>query len=123
MTTTIGGLHPSRHTRRALRCQHRAQLGLTLIELLVAIAVIAVGVVGIAYGFAAAVRGSAVTQQQATLDAAAREAATDVQTGLPYTTCAVQSTYDLGTPPSGLGWSIISVTLSDLGSERAGECR
>ena len=76
------GAGPERRSRRR-------QAGLTLIEMLVTIAIIATGVVGIAYGFAAVVRSSDVAQQQATLDTAARYVVDYMQSNAtrPYLPC------------------------------------
>jgi prepilin-type N-terminal cleavage/methylation domain-containing protein len=94
--------HPAaRPSRRA------GQAGLTLIEMVVAIAVISIGVVGIAYGFSAVVRSAGDTQIQAELDGAAQTAATYVQTEQPYRACA--TTYRLPTPPSGMTSLVSSV--------------
>jgi prepilin-type N-terminal cleavage/methylation domain-containing protein len=60
---------------------------MTLIEMLVAIAVIGIGVVGIAYGFSAVVRSSGDTQGQATLDGAAQYLS-DYVADLTYSPCA-----------------------------------
>jgi prepilin-type N-terminal cleavage/methylation domain-containing protein len=63
---------------------------MTLIEMLVTIAVIGIGVVGIAYGFGAVVRASGDTQEQATLDGAAHYLAGYMQSDadVRYRTCA-----------------------------------
>ncbi len=100
---------PARSTK-----PHRAcQAGLTLIETLVALAVIAIAVVGIAYGFGSVVRGSSLAQQQATLDAAARTASSRLRNpALSYEPCAKVGTYALGIPPSGVTWSITAVAES-----------
>jgi prepilin-type N-terminal cleavage/methylation domain-containing protein len=76
-------------------------LGLTLIEMLVTIAVIGIGVVGIAYGFAAAVRSAGDTQEQATLDGAAHYLADYMQSdSVTYQTCATSYPAPSMTDPS-----------------------
>jgi prepilin-type N-terminal cleavage/methylation domain-containing protein len=73
---------------------------MTLIEMLVTIAVIGIGVVGIAYGFATVVRSSGDTQEQATLDGAAHylsdymQSDADVAFQLCATSYAAPSTTD-----------------------------
>jgi hypothetical protein len=56
--------------------------------MLVTLAVIGLGVVGIAYGFSAVVRSSGDTQAQAELDAAAQYLAGYMQSDVPYSPCA-----------------------------------
>jgi prepilin-type N-terminal cleavage/methylation domain-containing protein len=75
---------------------------LTLIEMLVTIAVIGVGVVGIAYGFTAVVRSSGDTQEQATLDGAAHYLADYMQSDadVAYLACATSYTAPSTTSPS-----------------------
>jgi prepilin-type N-terminal cleavage/methylation domain-containing protein len=75
--------HPARTTWR----RRSAQAGLTLIETVVALAVISIGVVGIAYGFSAVVRSAGDAQDQAVLDGAVQTAADYVQAGLGYCPC------------------------------------
>lgn len=67
----------------AQRRARRSERGLTLIEMLVALGVISIAVVGIAYGFSAVVRSSGEAQTQATLDGAARYLADYLQPGAP----------------------------------------
>ena len=75
---------------------------MTLIEMLVTIAVIGVGVVGIAYGFTAVVRSSGDTQEQATLDGAAHYLADYVQSDadVAYHLCATSYAAPSTTTPS-----------------------
>jgi prepilin-type N-terminal cleavage/methylation domain-containing protein len=87
-------------TRSALRRRARgprgAQAGLTLIEIVITLAVIAIGVVGIAYGFSAAVQASSAAQDQAQLTVAARDLADYVQSSnLAYVVCPPMSTYTI----------------------------
>jgi len=107
---------------RAIRAGHRNQRGLTLIETIVALAVIAIGVVGIAYGFSAVARSARDAQEQATLDTAAQAAADYLQSSLAYDPCdsrAYGTPYTLAglTTPNGVtSWAIASVVESPAGS-------
>lgn len=103
------------HSRRA----RRGEAGLTLIEMLVALAVISVAVVGIAYGFSAVVRSSGEAQTQASLDGAARYVADYLQPKAPvgYQACATTTTYPAPAVPAayrdeGVSWAITSVVES-----------
>lgn len=85
----------ARATRR--RRVHRHQSGLTLIETIVTIALLAVGIVGITAGVAAAERTAAINQDQAQLQVAMRQLADFVRdsnptNGLAYNPCAQVST-------------------------------
>jgi prepilin-type N-terminal cleavage/methylation domain-containing protein len=75
---------------------------MTLIEMLVTIAVIGIGVVGIAYGFTAVVRSSGETQDQATLDGAAHYLADYMQSDadVAYLACATSYAAPSTTDPS-----------------------
>lgn len=75
---------------RSLRRGHSAQAGLTLIEMVVTIAIIAIAVVGIAYGFSAVVSSAGNAQVQATLNGAAQYVSQYLQsdTDVPYVPCA-----------------------------------
>jgi prepilin-type N-terminal cleavage/methylation domain-containing protein len=111
---TRAGRRPTRRPSRRLRA---GEAGLTLIEMVVTLAIISIGVVGIAYGFSAAVRGAGDAQVQAELDAAAQAAATYVQSVLPYCPCdnCAGGTYSLNglpMPPHVTAWSLASVTES-----------
>jgi type II secretory pathway pseudopilin PulG len=93
-------------SRPPAAARRRGEVGLTLIEVVVAIAVIAIGVIGIAYGFTAATTSAATSQEQAALGAAAQQIESYIQSnpdvsgsGLRYTVCA--SSYSLTSPPSG----------------------
>jgi len=90
---------------------------LTLIEMVVTLAILSIGVVGIAYGFSAAVRGAGDAQVQAELDAAAQSAANYVQSVLSYCPCDVctggpYSLDGLPMPPHVTSWSLALVTES-----------
>jgi len=102
MTMVATGL--SRHTSRPFRRGRAGQAGLTLIETLVALAIISIAVVGIAYGFSAVVRGAGDAQDQAVLDGAVQTAADYVQTELGYCPC------DAPTCPAGR-YSLSGLTL------------
>src|ERR1017187_414550 len=93
--------------------------------MVVPLAIISIGVVGIAYGFSAAVRGAGDAQVQAELDAAAQTAAGYVQSELSYCPCDVAGpncsggTYSLNglpMPPHVTSWSLASVTESTSAS-------
>ena len=87
-----------------------------LIELLVAMAVMLAGVVGIAGTFAALQRSSAITQQQADLEAAMRQLSDFVRSpsALLYVPCASASNYNSVLPaaPAGTSWSVQGVYVS-----------
>lgn len=111
-TEAGGGAGASRR-----RCE--PQQGLTLIEMVVTLALIAIAVVGIAYAFSAVVRGSGTAQEQAALDTAAKTAAAYLQNpALAYSPCATASTYRLPAPPAQVTWSVSAVFLSAQGSLR-----
>ena len=112
---------------RPPRPGRRSQTGLTLIETVVAMAVLTIGVVGIAYGFTAATRSASVSQEEAAQAIAARQLAGYVQSnpdvsgdGLQYEVCA--TAYSLNpppgrsskppSPPAGISWAITNVTES-----------
>jgi Tfp pilus assembly protein PilV len=100
---------------------------LTLIEMLVTIAVIAVGVLGIAGGIAIAEKSAGIAQGQAKLEVAMRQISDYVRAdcyapsdpncrlGLLYKPCAQTAgskRYTLPTNPAGLTWSIIAINES-----------
>ncbi len=108
------GTRPSRRRRAA-------QKGLTLIETVVTLAIISIAVVGIAYGFSAAVRGAGDAQAQAELDSAAQTATNYVQSKLSYCPCDVPGPACEGGPYSLAGlpmpsnvtnWSLTAVRES-----------
>lgn len=70
----------------ATRRHHLQQRGLTLIETVVTVAVLAVGVVGVASGLAASERIAAVNQSQSQLEGAVRQFA-DWARASPSTSC------------------------------------
>ncbi|HEX6538965.1 MAG TPA: prepilin-type N-terminal cleavage/methylation domain-containing protein [Candidatus Dormibacteraeota bacterium] len=80
------------------RSGRRGQRGLTLIETLVTVAVLAIGVVGIGAGVAQTEKISGITQNQAQLEVSMRQFADWVRssssTGLPYTLCATKAGYN-----------------------------
>ena len=84
---------------RSLRRDHSAQAGLTLIEMVVTIAILAIAVVGIAYGFSAVVSSAGDAQVQATLNGAAQYVSEYLQSdaNVPYAPCA--HSYTVAAPP------------------------
>ena len=101
---------------RVNRTGRAGEMGLVLIELLVAMAVMLAGVVGIAGTFAALEKSSAITQRQADLEAAMRQLSDFVRSpsALLYAPCASASTYNSVLPgaPAGISWSIQNVYVS-----------
>jgi type II secretory pathway pseudopilin PulG len=85
--------------------------------MVVALAIISIGVVGIAYGFSAVVRGAGDAQEQALLDGAAQTLEDYLQSiQVPYVPCA--STYPILSPaeggprpPRGVTWSVTGVEI------------
>lgn len=80
------------HARRRGRSARRGQSGLTLIEMIVTLALLSVGIVGITGGIAATERIATVNQDQAQLEVAMRQLSDYVRdsssTGLAYQWCA-----------------------------------
>ncbi|MGD0448122.1 MAG: prepilin-type N-terminal cleavage/methylation domain-containing protein [Candidatus Dormibacteria bacterium] len=105
-----------RDSARSIRRRRSGQAGLTLIEMVVTLAIISIGVVGIAYGFSAAVRSAGYAQVQAELDAAAQSAAGYVQTIDSYQPCATTTTYALPAPPPEITSSVTQVSESNSAS-------
>ena len=104
--------------------------GLTLIEMIITIALITVGVVGIAGGIASAERIARISQDQAQLEAQARQLSDWVRDstskGLAYQPCANTANYQTSvnsaitagilTPPAGVQLTISHVYFSTSGS-------
>jgi Tfp pilus assembly protein PilV len=82
---------------RPIRRRHSGQLGLTLIEIIITIALLTLGVVGIAGGIASAEHIANINQQQAQLEVQMRQLSDWVRdstsTGLTYAWCASTPTY------------------------------
>ena len=88
-----------------VRSGRRSQRGLTLIETIVTIAVLAIGVVGVGAGVAATEKISSIDQNQAQLEVSMRQFADWVRSSsstsctsavcpnLPYTLCATKAGY------------------------------
>jgi type II secretory pathway pseudopilin PulG len=77
---------------------------LTLIELVVSIAVLSIGVVGIAFGFSAAERSATITQTQAQLEGTIRHISDYIRSHdqLTYQLCATPATYSVPNPLEGI---------------------
>ena len=95
----------------------RSQRGLTLIEMLVAVAVITVGVSGIIGGIAIVEKVAGIAQNQANLEVVMRQLSDLVRSdnGLPYKPCAQptgSTKYTLPSAPSGVTWSITAIMES-----------
>jgi prepilin-type N-terminal cleavage/methylation domain-containing protein len=74
---------------RVVRRRHRGQLGLTLVEMLVTIAIMGVGVVGIAASFGAVERNSSTGTDQTALEVSMRHVTDYVRSSaVPYSFCA-----------------------------------
>jgi prepilin-type N-terminal cleavage/methylation domain-containing protein len=111
MSETTNQARPLRPRTGVIRQHRRGERGLTLIEIIITIALLTVGVVGIAGGIASAERIASVSQQQAQLEVQMRQlsdwARDSTSTGLPapcttatgtvfclpYKTCATTATY------------------------------
>jgi prepilin-type N-terminal cleavage/methylation domain-containing protein len=112
-------LRPSVQRRR-----HRRERGLTLLEVIITIAILTIGVVGVMGGVAAAQRISGINQNQAQLEPAMRQLSDFVRDsspqGLAYRLCAntTSNAYNLaglGPPPATLQWAITKVAVSMTG--------
>jgi prepilin-type N-terminal cleavage/methylation domain-containing protein len=106
------------------RCRHRRERGLTLLEVIITIAILTIGVVGVMGGVAAAQRISGINQNQAQLEPAMRQLSDYVRDssaqGLAYKLCANTTTKayslaGLGAPPASLQWAITNVAVSVTG--------
>jgi prepilin-type N-terminal cleavage/methylation domain-containing protein len=113
----------SRHLARARTAP--GQSGLTLIEMLVTIALIAVGVVGITGAIAAAERNATINQDVANIQAAMRQLSDFVRSdlpaplGLPYDRCATPNMYNRSLPnePPGItSWQVTVIKESTSGT-------
>lgn len=103
---------------------------MTLLEVMITIAILTIGVVGVMGGVAAAQRISGINQSQAQLEPAMRQLSDFVRDsstqGLGYKLCAnltnnKYSLAGLGAAPAGLQWSITDVAVSATnGGTRAG---
>ncbi|HYA00999.1 MAG TPA: type II secretion system protein [Candidatus Binatia bacterium] len=106
----------SRPTLQAKRHRRRGQAGLTLIEMVVTIAIVAIGLVGIAYGFTAAVGNAGSAQVEAQLNGAASYVANYLQSDDTTGYQACVSTYavpsPLPSPYGGVPPPVISVSES-----------
>lgn len=108
------------HPRRR---RHRNQGGFTLVESLVAIAIIGVAVVGIGAAVAATQQVAAVNQDQAQLDLAMRQLSDYVRDSstsnsarnLPYQTCATSYTIGIAKPTGVTSWGVSAVYASTSG--------
>jgi prepilin-type N-terminal cleavage/methylation domain-containing protein len=103
----------------AARDGRKGQRGLTLIEMLVAIAIMTVGVIGIAASFANIQRDAQVGQNQASLEATMGHVTDYLRSkAVAYTYCAQQgSTYSVGMTVEGVNLGLNappSVTLTKV---------
>ncbi|HEV8558805.1 MAG TPA: type II secretion system protein [Actinophytocola sp.] len=95
--------------------------GESLLELVIAVALLGIALVGIVGGLAISIRTSDTHRKQSTASAYARDYAEAIEKA-PYTTCASASTYALaGTVPSGYTKSVVGVKYWS-GSEWLGTC-
>ena len=102
---------------RPTRPSRRGQWGFTLIEMVVAISVILIGVVGVSGSFVALEQSSGIVGQQTQLEVAMRQLSDFVRSpvALPYHLCAAPGNYNTSLPavPSGVtSWSVTAVQLS-----------
>jgi prepilin-type N-terminal cleavage/methylation domain-containing protein len=104
-----------------MRQLHGRERGLSLIEMIIAIFVISVGIVGIVSAFSTVVRTSGIAQDQAQLEAASRQLSDYIRSPqLPYVVCATAaSAYPLTPlpqrltpPPEGVSWAITQINVS-----------
>lgn len=99
------------------RRRRRSELGVTLIELLVAITIMGIGVVGIAVAFANIERDAGISTDQANLEVAMRHAVSYLQTQ-GYSACApTSSSYSVPTTIDGVALNAsVSVALTKVSS-------
>lgn len=112
------------------RRERGGERGLTLIEIIITIALLTVGVVGIAGGIASAERIASISQEQAQIDVQMRQFSDWVRdstsAGLTYKACATTVNYQalvnaaitagVLTPPAGIQLTVTQVYLSTSGS-------
>ena len=120
---TIRSEHISTGARRRGRVAER---GVTLVEMIVTIAVISAGVIGIAATVSQTERISGILQDQANLEVAMRQLSDTVRDssslGLTYKSCATASganSYTLPAPPSGITWKVSAVVLGSTATRSA----
>jgi len=115
------------------RRQHSGERGLTLIEVIITIALLTIGVVGVAGGIASAEHISNISQNQAQVEVQMRQLTDWVRdstpTGLTYQPCATTSTYQTSvnaaitagvlTVPAGVQLAITHVYFSTSGSRNS----
>lgn len=111
-----------RPVNRPGRRGHAGERGLTLVEMIVTIAIISVGVLGIAGGLAQSERIAGINQEQAELEVAMRQLSDFVRDsspqGLGYVKCASPGAYNPHLPaaPSGVTWTVSTVLKSTSGT-------
>ena len=89
----------------------RSDRGDTLVEITLALAITAIGVVGVMSGLGTTAKNSRVNRDQANVEAALRQAAEDVSRQT-YVNCATASSYSVGTS-NGVTPAISSVRYWD----------
>jgi type II secretory pathway pseudopilin PulG len=117
----------------AARCRRRTrrqgQAGFVLLEAVVGIAVLAICIAGLTYGFAAMERSASISTDQAQLQTAMRQLSDYVRSrdSVPYVVCAVPADYTawitahpVPTFPSGDTWSVVTVLHSTAATRTAG---
>lgn len=102
---TQRGLPESRglDVREAVRLRRSHQRGMTLLEAIVALALVAVAIVALVIDLSAAQRTVTVAQDQAAADAQLRYVSDYLRdhTAAPYQLCAGLTTYSIPNPPAG----------------------
>jgi Tfp pilus assembly protein PilV len=116
-----------RPTGRRRRSEHRAQAGLSFIEIIIAMFLLGLAVVALVDGLATAQRSAGISTDQAQLEASAREVGDFLRLGSPvtYTTCDMNGTtldkYGLRFTP-GLGsaftdkWKPVVIEVAEASS-------